>query len=99
MGSVIPPLPSSLAPPLLTILSLFHSHADLAGQPRFRSIWERYCRGVNAIVWVLDSDDRETFPVARTELASLLEKPELAGIPLLVRYTSLLRRNEELDEC
>ncbi|CAF4287619.1 unnamed protein product, partial [Adineta steineri] len=22
------------------------------GQPRFRSMWERYCRGVNAIVYV-----------------------------------------------
>ncbi|GAA5833607.1 hypothetical protein JCM11251_003179 [Rhodosporidiobolus azoricus] len=57
---------------------------DLAGQPRFRSIWERYCRGVNAIVWVLDSSDSATFPTARAELQSLLEKPELAGIPLLV---------------
>ena len=25
---------------------------DLGGQPRFRSMWERYCRGVNAIVYV-----------------------------------------------
>ena len=25
---------------------------DIGGQPRFRSMWERYCRGVNAIVWV-----------------------------------------------
>jgi ADP-ribosylation factor-like protein 8 len=23
---------------------------DLGGQPRFRGMWERYCRGVNAIV-------------------------------------------------
>ena len=23
---------------------------DLGGQPRFRSMWERYCRGANAIV-------------------------------------------------
>ena len=23
---------------------------DLGGQPRFRSMWERYCRGVHAIV-------------------------------------------------
>ena len=23
---------------------------DIGGQPRFRSMWERYCRGVNAIV-------------------------------------------------
>ncbi len=25
---------------------------DIGGQPRFRSMWERYCRGVSAIVWV-----------------------------------------------
>jgi ADP-ribosylation factor-like protein 8 len=26
---------------------------DLGGQPRFRSMWERYCRGVNAVVYVV----------------------------------------------
>lgn len=26
---------------------------DLGGQPRFRSMWERYCRGVSAIVYVI----------------------------------------------
>lgn len=57
---------------------------DLAGQPRFRSIWERYCRGVNAIVWVLDSADYSTFQTAQAELHALLDKLELRGIPLLV---------------
>jgi len=23
---------------------------DIGGQPRFRTMWERYCRGVNAIM-------------------------------------------------
>ncbi|KAF2088565.1 ADP-ribosylation factor family protein [Saccharata proteae CBS 121410] len=57
---------------------------DLGGQPRFRSMWERYCRGVNAIVFIVDSADREALPVAREELQLLLEKPALEGIPLLV---------------
>ncbi len=26
---------------------------DIGGQPRFRGMWERYCRGVNAIVYVI----------------------------------------------
>jgi GTPase SAR1 family protein len=26
---------------------------DLGGQPRFRTMWERYCRGVNAMVYGL----------------------------------------------
>lgn len=31
---------------------------DLGGQTRFRSMWERYCRGVNAIVYVPDLPGR-----------------------------------------
>jgi ADP-ribosylation factor-like protein 8 len=57
---------------------------DLGGQPRFRSMWERYCRGVNAIVFIVDSADTEALPVAKDELHLLLEKPVLDGIPLLV---------------
>jgi ADP-ribosylation factor-like protein 8 len=57
---------------------------DLGGQPRFRSMWERYCRGVNAIVFIVDSADRKALPAARDELHALLSKPVLDGIPLLV---------------
>lgn len=32
---------------------IFGSSWDLGGQPRFRSMWERYCRGVNAIVYAI----------------------------------------------
>jgi ADP-ribosylation factor-like protein 8 len=57
---------------------------DLGGQARFRSMWERYCRGVNVILFVLDSADHAKVPVARAELEALLEKPQLQGIPLLI---------------
>eukprot|EP01117_Protostelium_nocturnum_P018653 TRINITY_DN783_c0_g1_i1.p1 TRINITY_DN783_c0_g1~~TRINITY_DN783_c0_g1_i1.p1 ORF type:complete len:186 (-),score=63.86 TRINITY_DN783_c0_g1_i1:110-667(-) len=57
---------------------------DIGGQPRFRSMWERYCRGVNAIVFVVDASDNEKFETASKELRELLDKPPLAGIPLLV---------------
>eukprot|EP01094_Clydonella_sp_ATCC50884_P021726 TRINITY_DN4846_c0_g1_i1.p2 TRINITY_DN4846_c0_g1~~TRINITY_DN4846_c0_g1_i1.p2 ORF type:complete len:206 (+),score=64.52 TRINITY_DN4846_c0_g1_i1:62-619(+) len=57
---------------------------DIGGQPRFRSMWERYCRGVNAIVYVVDAADEAKFDTARKELHDLLSKPPLAGIPLLV---------------
>ncbi|KAM0748573.1 ADP-ribosylation factor-like protein 8B [Meredithblackwellia eburnea MCA 4105] len=57
---------------------------DIGGQPRFRSMWERYCWGVNAVVFLVDSADPGTFPAAKSELHSLLEKQELRGIPLLV---------------
>ncbi|CAI5497658.1 unnamed protein product [Closterium sp. Naga37s-1] len=57
---------------------------DLGGQPRFRSMWERYCRGVSAIVYVVDASDHDNIPVSRRELHELLSKPSLAGIPLLL---------------
>lgn len=57
---------------------------DIGGQPRFRSMWERYCRGVNAIVFVVDSADQAKLDTARNELRNLLDKPQLQGIPVLV---------------
>lgn len=47
-------------------------------------MWERYCRGVSAIVFIVDSADTEALPVAKEELHILLEKPTMEGIPLLV---------------
>ncbi|KAJ1347699.1 ADP-ribosylation factor-like protein 8 [Parelaphostrongylus tenuis] len=36
---------------------------DIGGQPRFRSMWERYCRGVNAIVFMVDAADEDKLEV------------------------------------
>lgn len=57
---------------------------DLGGQPRFRSMWERYCRGVNAIVYVVDAADHDNIEISKSELHDLLSKPTLQGVPLLV---------------
>lgn len=37
-------------------------------QPRFRSLWERYCRGVQAIVYVVDAADYDNVVLSTTEL-------------------------------
>ncbi|XP_069759459.1 ADP-ribosylation factor-like protein 8B-A isoform X2 [Narcine bancroftii] len=57
---------------------------DIGGQPRFRSMWERYCRGVNAIVYMVDAADFEKIEASKNELHNLLDKPQLQGIPVLV---------------
>lgn len=57
---------------------------DLGGQPRFRPMWERYCRGVNAIVFIVDIADMAVLPAAKEELHSLMGHSSLEGIPLLV---------------
>jgi ADP-ribosylation factor-like protein 8 len=47
-------------------------------------MWERYCRGVNAIVFMVDAADEEKLEAARIELLQLLDKPQLESIPVLV---------------
>jgi len=57
---------------------------DVAGQPKFRSMWERYCSGVDAVIFVVDASDQDKFDTARFELHQLLAQPTLVGVPLLV---------------
>eukprot|EP00045_Choanoeca_perplexa_P010994 m.114299 g.114299 ORF g.114299 m.114299 type:complete len:185 (-) comp15473_c0_seq2:1540-2094(-) len=57
---------------------------DIGGQPRFRTMWERYCRGVQAIIYMVDAADKSKLEAAKQELHALLEKPQLAGTPVLV---------------
>ncbi|KAI9595605.1 ADP-ribosylation factor-like protein 8B [Syncephalis fuscata] len=57
---------------------------DVGGQTRFRTMWERFCRGVDAIVFVIDSANENLFNAAKTELHGLLQRPQLAEIPVLV---------------
>ena len=57
---------------------------DVGGQPRFRSMWERYCRNVQAIVYVVDASDHERMEESARLLHDLLQRPTLQGVPLLV---------------
>ena len=47
-------------------------------------MWERYCRDVNAIIFVVDAADKDAIPVAKEELHGLLSKDTLENTPLLV---------------
>jgi ADP-ribosylation factor-like protein 8 len=47
-------------------------------------MWERYCRGVSVIVFVVDSADRKALPVAKEEIATLMANETLEAIPFLV---------------
>ena len=57
---------------------------DVGGQARFRESWEKYCKGSDGIVFVVDSSDFGNLDIAKTQLHQLLSWPSLEGIPLLV---------------
>jgi len=59
---------------------------DMGGQKKFRGMWERYCRGVEVIVFVVDANDPKLFQLAKKELKTLLSKATIANIPLLVLF-------------
>jgi len=57
---------------------------DVAGQSKYRGLWARYCRDSDAIVFIVDSHDKENLEASSFALHSLLSEKSLSGIPLLV---------------
>jgi len=47
-------------------------------------MWERYCRGNEAIVFMVDSSDPSTFAEAATEIRLLMQKPSIENVPVLL---------------
>jgi GTPase SAR1 family protein len=50
---------------------------DMSGQSRYRTLWEQYYGGVQAVIFVLDSTDRIRMCVAKDELDMLLKHPDV----------------------
>lgn len=57
---------------------------DLGGHETARRLWGDYITTVDAVVFVVDTTDRQRFPEAKRELDNLLLSDELRGIPFLV---------------
>ena len=45
---------------------------DMSGQGRYRNLWEQYYKTAEAVIFVIDSNDKLRSVVARDELESLL---------------------------
>ena len=57
---------------------------DMSGQGRYRSLWEKYYKGVDGIIFVVDSTDTLRMVVAKDELDTMLKHPDLTdNIPIL----------------
>mmetsp|Transcript_22031 Transcript_22031/g.61950 ORF Transcript_22031/g.61950 Transcript_22031/m.61950 type:complete len:187 (+) Transcript_22031:71-631(+) len=57
---------------------------DMGGQESCRSSWEVYYPNTKAVIFVVDSSDRERIAECRKELATLLKHPELKDAVVLV---------------
>ncbi|CAA90353.2 ADP-ribosylation factor-like protein 2 [Caenorhabditis elegans] len=57
---------------------------DVGGQKSLRSYWKNYFESTDALIWVVDSSDRERLLQCSEELKKLLGEERLAGASLLV---------------
>lgn len=57
---------------------------DIGGQDKIRPLWKYYFLGTHAVIFVLDSTDRQRIQEAREELWGMLRDPELAQAACLI---------------
>ena len=57
---------------------------DVGGQDKIRQLWRHYYQNTMAIIYVVDSSDKERIEIAREELQKMLTEPELKSAVLLV---------------
>mmetsp|Transcript_21740 Transcript_21740/g.37322 ORF Transcript_21740/g.37322 Transcript_21740/m.37322 type:complete len:152 (-) Transcript_21740:462-917(-) len=65
---------------------------DVGGQQKIRPLWKHYFDNTNAVIFVIDSCDRERMEEAAKELKDLLEDEKLKNAVLLV-----LANKQDLD--
>ena len=57
---------------------------DVGGQKLLRSLWRHYYQGVEGVIFVIDSNDRERITEAKEELEAMLKEAELRDAVVLI---------------
>ena len=67
---------------------------DVGGQEKLRKLWRHYYSGTHALIYVVDSNDRDRVDKAREELEAVLSADEMARASLL-----LLANKQDLPDA
>jgi len=57
---------------------------DVGGREKIRPLWRHYYQSVNALIFVVDSNDHDRIEDARDQLQDMLREELLENVPLLV---------------
>ncbi|XP_047740614.1 E3 ubiquitin-protein ligase TRIM23 [Hyalella azteca] len=64
---------------------------DVGGQPKLRPLWRHYYYNTQAVIFVVDSSDRDRLEEARAELTKLMMERQLKDVPLLIYANKQVR--------
>ncbi|VDO98140.1 unnamed protein product [Heligmosomoides polygyrus] len=67
---------------------------DMAGQGKYRNLWETYYINAQAVIFVVDSADRLRVAVARDELWMILDHKDVIGRPVCLQIPILVLANK-----
>ncbi len=57
---------------------------DVGGQDKIRQLWKHYFQNTQALIFVVDSSDRDRIEIAKEELHKMLSEDELKDAVVLV---------------
>lgn len=67
---------------------------DLGGQAELQSLWDKYYAESHAIIYIVDSSDRERIDESKETFDKVIASENLKGVPLLV-----LANKQDIPEC
>ncbi|XP_071445012.1 ADP-ribosylation factor-related protein 1 [Hetaerina americana] len=67
---------------------------DLGGQEELQSLWDKYYAESHAVIYVVDSSDRDRIPDSKEAFDRTIGSNLLTGVPLLV-----VANKQDLSEC
>ncbi|XP_064604826.1 ADP-ribosylation factor-related protein 1-like [Liolophura sinensis] len=67
---------------------------DLGGQEELQSLWDKYYAESHAVIYIVDSSDRERIRESKQAFDLLITNEALAGVPLL-----MLANKQDLEGC
>ncbi|XP_018335827.1 ADP-ribosylation factor-related protein 1 [Agrilus planipennis] len=67
---------------------------DLGGQSELQSLWDKYYAESHAIIYIIDSSDRDRIEESKETFDKMIASESLQGVPLLV-----LANKQDIEDC
>lgn len=78
----------------ITYAGIKLSFWDLGGQEELQPLWEKYYAECHAVIYMVDSADRERMDESKAAFDKMISSENMTGVPLLV-----LANKQDIPEC